>query len=81
MAIGKTDEPLERDRLNIWFGDHQVAENGGLASSYDEEKASAICAQDKITIRAHVGVGQASATVWTCDLTHAYVEINGAYRT
>lgn len=81
MAIGKTDEPLERDRLNIWFGDHQVAENGGLASGYDEEIASAICGQDEISIRAHVGVGEASATVWTCDLTHAYVEINGAYRT
>ena len=81
MAIGKTDEPLDRDRLNIWFGDHQVAENGGLAPTYDEDTASAICAADKITIRAHVGVGQASATVWTCDLTHAYVEINGAYRT
>ncbi|MEO9971905.1 MAG: bifunctional glutamate N-acetyltransferase/amino-acid acetyltransferase ArgJ [Hyphomonadaceae bacterium] len=81
MAIGKTDEPLDRDRLNIWFGDHQVAENGGLAPAYDEGTASAICAADKITIRAHVGVGDASATVWTCDLTHAYVEINGAYRT
>lgn len=81
MAIGKTDEPLERDRLNIWFGDHQVAENGGLAPNYDEDTASEICAQDTITIRAHVGVGDASATVWTCDLTHAYIEINGAYRT
>ena len=81
MAIGKTDEPLERDRLNIWFGDHQVAENGGLAPNYDEDTASAICAQDSIRIRADIGVGTASATVWTCDLTHAYVEINGAYRT
>jgi len=81
MAIGKTDEPLERDRLNIWFGDHQVAANGGLAPNYDEETASAICARDSISIRADIGVGAASATVWTCDLTHAYVEINGAYRT
>ena len=81
MAIGKTDEPLERDRLNIWFGDHQVAEAGGLAPGYDEAVASAICAQDHIRIRANVGVGAGRATVWTCDLTHAYVEINGAYRT
>jgi len=81
MAIGKTDEPLDRDRLNIWFDDHQVAENGGLASGYDEETASAICNKETIKIRAHVGVGDGSATVWTCDLTHAYVEINGAYRT
>ena len=81
MAIGKTEEPLDRDRLAIWFGDHQVAEAGGLAPGYDEAVASAICAQDHITIRANVGVGEARATVWTCDLTHAYVEINGAYRT
>lgn len=81
MAIGKTDEPLDRDKLSIWFGDHQVAEHGGRAPGYDEAKASAICAMDHIAIRADVGVGSASATVWTCDLTHAYIEINGAYRT
>ncbi len=81
MAIGKTDEPLDRDKLNIWFGDHQVAENGGRAPGYNEEIASKICAQDHIKLCAHVGIGQASATVWTCDLTHGYVEINGAYRT
>ena len=81
MAIGKTDEPLNRDALNIWFGDHQVAENGGRAPAYDEAIASEICAQDHIKMRANVGVGTAHATVWTCDLTHGYVEINGAYRT
>ena len=81
MAIGKTDEPLDRDKLDIWFGDHQVAKNGGRAPSYDEAVASKVCAQEEIKLRAHVGVGQAKATVWTCDLTHGYVEINGAYRT
>jgi glutamate N-acetyltransferase/amino-acid N-acetyltransferase len=81
MAIGKTNEPLDRDKLNIWFGDHQVAENGGRAPNYDEAIASTICAQDHIKLRAHVGIGGSSATVWTCDLTQGYVEINGAYRT
>ena len=81
MAIGKTDEPVNRDRLNIWFGDHQVAMNGQRAATYDEAKASEICARDHIRIKADIGVGEASATVWTCDLTHGYVEINGAYRT
>lgn len=81
MAIGKTDEPVNRDRLNIWFGDHQVATNGHRAADYDEAQASEICARDHIRIKADLGVGQASATVWTCDLTHGYVEINGAYRT
>ena len=81
MAIGKTDEPLDRDALDIWFGDHQVAEKGGRATGYDEAVASAICAREHIKLRANVGVGTESATVWTCDLTHGYVEINGAYRT
>lgn len=81
MAIGKTNEPLDRDKLNIWFGDHQVAENGGRAPGYNEDIASAVCAKDHIKLRAHVGIGTASATVWTCDLTDGYVAINGAYRT
>ncbi len=81
MAIGKTDEPLDRDALDIWFGDHQVAEKGGRAAGYDEAVVSAICAREHIKLRANVGVGTESATVWTCDLTHGYVEINGAYRT
>lgn len=81
MAIGKSGEPVDRDRLAIWFGDHQVAEHGGRASTYDEATASRICAADHITIRAHVGAGAATSTVYTCDLTRAYVDINGAYRT
>lgn len=81
MAIGKTSEPVERDKLSIWFGDHQVAESGGRSPTYDEATASRICAQDHIHIRADVGVGSGRASVYTCDLTHAYIEINGAYRT
>lgn len=81
MAVGKSMEPIDKDNLNIWFGDHKVAEAGGRAPLYDEEAASAICSEAEIIIRVDVGMGEGQATVWTCDLTHGYIEINGAYRT
>ncbi|MEE9381134.1 MAG: bifunctional glutamate N-acetyltransferase/amino-acid acetyltransferase ArgJ [Hyphomonadaceae bacterium] len=81
MAVGKSFEPINLDMLKIWFGDYLVAEGGGRVSDYDEDKASAICADPAINITIDVGMAEGRATVWTCDLTHGYVEINGAYRT
>ena len=81
MAAGKSFEPVDKDRLAIWFGDYQVAAEGGRTPDYDEEHASAICAASEITITIDVGMGEGRSTVWTCDLTHGYVDINGAYRT
>ncbi len=81
MAVGKTDEPIERDALSISFGNVQVAKNGMRAPDYSEEAASLVCQSPEISISVDVGVGQGVAQVWTCDLTHGYVDINGAYRT
>lgn len=81
MAMGKSFEPIDVSKLAIWFGDLQVASEGGRAEGYDEAQASKICAADEIIIRADAGVGSGEARVFTCDLTHGYVEINGAYRT
>ena len=81
MAVGKSGEPIELDKLSIWFGETLVAEAGGRADTYDEAKASAECARPEIYIRVKVGDGQGRSTIYTCDLTHAYVDINGAYRT
>jgi glutamate N-acetyltransferase/amino-acid N-acetyltransferase len=80
MAIGKAGEPIERDRLSIWFADHMVAKDGARAPDYSEAIATRAVAGPEIFIRADVGVGSAEATVWTCDLTDGYVRINGAYR-
>lgn len=80
MAIGKAGEPADRDRLSIWFGDNRLAHMGERDPDYDEEVASAYMKQDKIVIRADVGVGDGQATVWGCDLTKEYVAINGDYR-
>ena len=80
MAVGKAGEPADRDRLAIWFGSVRVADSGARDPDYDEAEASAVMKKDEITIKVEVGIGSGRARVWTCDLTKAYVEINGDYR-
>ena len=80
MAVGKTDEPVDRDRLAIRFGPHVAAIDGAPSPSYDEARMSAYMKRPEIDITVDVASGRASATVWTCDLTKRYVEINGDYR-
>jgi glutamate N-acetyltransferase/amino-acid N-acetyltransferase len=81
MAVGKSYEPVDIDKLAIWFDGVQVAREGGRAPDYDEAAASAVFAQPEFRIKVNLGVGQGRWTVYTCDLTHGYVDINGAYRT
>jgi glutamate N-acetyltransferase/amino-acid N-acetyltransferase len=80
MAVGKAGEPAERDKLAICFGDIRVAVKGARDPNYDEARTSAYMKGDEITIRVDLGLGRGEATMWTCDLTKAYVEINGDYR-
>lgn len=80
MAVGKSGEAANRDKLAIWFGPHCVARDGERASEYDEKTVAAYMKNSDIVIRIDVGVGKSSATVWTCDLTHDYVSINADYR-
>ena len=80
MAVGKTEEAVDRDRLAIFFGPHTAAIDGAPASDYNEEIMSTYMKNDEIDITVHVASGRASATVWTCDLTKRYIEINGDYR-
>jgi glutamate N-acetyltransferase/amino-acid N-acetyltransferase len=80
MAVGKSGEPADRDRLSIWFGENRLAFEGERDPDYSEEKTSAYMKRDEIRIRADIGLGRGKATVWTCDLTKEYVAINGDYR-
>jgi glutamate N-acetyltransferase/amino-acid N-acetyltransferase len=80
MAVGKAGEPAERDRLAIHFGPHRVAVEGARDLTYDEAKVSDYMKGEAIDIRVEIGLGRGKATVYTCDLTKAYVEINGDYR-
>ena len=80
MAVGKSGEMADRDRLAIWFGDVRVAVDGERDPAYSEDAASAVMKRQDIPVRVEIGLGNGRATVWTCDLTKEYVEINGDYR-
>jgi glutamate N-acetyltransferase/amino-acid N-acetyltransferase len=80
MAVGKAGEAADRDRLSIRFGEILVAENGWVAESYSEELGAAYMKRDELEIAIDVGIGAGRATVWTCDLTNRYIEINADYR-
>jgi len=80
MAIGKSGAKADRDKLSIRFGDLVVAEKGWRSPKYSEEAASAYMKNDELVIGVHMGMGKAKKTVWTCDLTHGYIDINADYR-
>ncbi|MDB5416941.1 MAG: arginine biosynthesis bifunctional protein ArgJ [Phenylobacterium sp.] len=80
MAVGRADEPIDRDKLSVRFGDLWAAQDGLVAKGYDEAKMSAYMKNRELEVSVDVGVGRGSAEMWTCDLTKRYVEINGDYR-
>lgn len=80
MAVGKAGEKADRDKLCISIGGVSVAKNGEADPSYNEAQINPHMQGRDIVIKVDVGVGSASATVYTCDLTHRYIDINGSYR-
>ena len=80
MAVGRADEPIDRDRIKVMFGPLVAAQDGLISPTYDEDKMSAYMKNQELEVSVDVGVGRASATMWTCDLTKQYVVINGDYR-
>jgi glutamate N-acetyltransferase / amino-acid N-acetyltransferase len=79
MAVGKSGEPIDMDTLSVRFGGVWTARGGG-AIAYDSERVDAHMKEAFIDILIDVGTGPGFATVWTCDLTHGYISINGDYR-
>ena len=80
MAVGKAGEAADRDRLSIAMGGVTIARDGAAVANYDEAPVAAHMKGQDITIAVDVGVGAGAATVWTCDLTHGYIDINADYR-
>ncbi len=80
MAVGKSGEAADRDRLSITYGDVQVAKDGERAPTYDEKTIAGYMQGREIRIGVDLGLGSGAATVWTCDLTHGYISINADYR-
>ncbi len=80
MAVGKSGEKAIRDKLKIKIGGILVAAKGMRDASYKEADIMPHMKGRDIRIEADIGVGKGKATVWTCDLTHRYIDINGSYR-
>jgi glutamate N-acetyltransferase/amino-acid N-acetyltransferase len=80
MAVGKSGEGVDTARLGVAFGGHAVARDGAAVSDLDEAPVTEHLRGREIRIDVAVGAGPGAATVWTCDLTHGYIDINADYR-
>ncbi len=81
MAVGKSGEKADRDRLTIAIGGVSVAADGAAVAGYDETPVARHMQGAEICIVVGIGLGHGKATVWTCDLSHGYIDINADYRT
>jgi glutamate N-acetyltransferase / amino-acid N-acetyltransferase len=80
MAVGKAGEPIDPDKLSVAFGGTVICRNGMRVTGYDEAPVVEHIRGRHVRIDVDVGVGSGEATVYTCDLTHGYISINGDYR-
>ena len=80
MAVGKSGESAERDKLSISIGPYTIAEGGDISKDYDEDKVSSYMQKPNIDLTVDLGLGDGKANIYTCDLTHDYISINADYR-
>jgi glutamate N-acetyltransferase/amino-acid N-acetyltransferase len=80
MAVGKAGEKADRDRLGISIGGVPITRHGQIVDGYDETPVAHHMTGPNIDIEVDLDIGKGKATVWTCDLTHGYIDINGSYR-
>jgi len=80
MAVGKCSEKADRDKLGIAVGGFPITADGGPIPNYNEGPVAEHMKGLEIHIAIDIGLGSGKATVWTCDLTHGYIDINGSYR-
>ena len=81
MAIGKSDEPVDKYQLIVEIGRFRLAENGNPVKDVDMVALTEYMKGPEIIIRVDVKKGSSHSTVWTTDLTHGYIEINADYTT
>ncbi len=88
-AAGRAGVVIRPEKTRLWLtpGEHYIRTadsllifEGGMAAAYSEEHATAIVSSPEVSVHLDVGTGEGQAVVWTCDLSHEYVSINGDYR-
>ena len=80
MAIGKSYEPINQNKIKIKFGKYLVTKNGMKYSKYSEKNLSEYLQKKEINISIDLGIGDHKWTVYTCDLTEQYIRINADYK-
>ena len=80
MAVGKSGEKADRNKLGIAVGGTQITADGGPVPNYNEGPVAEHMRGREVQMTIDIGIGAGKARVWTCDLTHGYVDINGSYR-
>ena len=80
MAIGKSGAEFDPYQVDVWLADYRLVKNG-MDAGYDEDKATALFAQDPVRIIIDLRAGDTEITMWTCDYSYDYIRINADYRT
>ena len=81
MAIGRAQvTELDPNRVSLWLDNVQVASGGLMADDYTDDAGASVLAQEEFQVMIDLGRGDATATVWTTDLSYEYVRINAEYR-
>ena len=79
-VVGRAGVAFDQARLSIWIGAERAAANGVADPGFDEPAAARHMKGQEIEVAVEIGSGPGTATVWTCDLTHGYIDINADYR-
>ena len=80
MAIGKSGENVTPKKIQIKIGNYIVAEQSKVAKDYNEKELKEYMKESSIIVDVNLNIGSASHTVYTCDMTHEYININADYR-
>lgn len=80
MAIGKSGAEFDPYQVDVWLADYRLVKDG-MDAGYDENKATALFAQDPVRITIDLRAGDTEITMWTCDYSYDYIRINADYRT
>ena len=82
MGIGKSKENIIPSKLRIKIGNYSIVENGQVAEGYKLEEKNLIeyMKWDSIAVEIDLHMGEGKYTVYTCDFTHDYININADYR-